>query len=70
VAVTSQPSDWTALAALTERLYDLHRQLEEAESDSKMAAIYALEEAIGETEAERERLVRRLQHRLSEETAA
>ena len=69
-AATSQPSDWATLARLTEHLYDLHGQLEAAEADSKMAEIYALEDAISETEAERERLVRQLQHRLSEETAA
>jgi len=70
MAATSQPSDWATLAVLTERLYDLHGQLEAAEADSKMAEIYALEDAIAATEAERERLVRQLQHRLTEETAA
>jgi hypothetical protein len=70
MAATSQPSDWATLALLTERLYDLHGELEAAEADRQMAAIYTLEEAIAETEAERERLVRRLQDRLSAETAA
>jgi hypothetical protein len=70
MAATSQPSDRATLAVLTERLYDLHEQLEAAEADSKMAEIYALEDAIAETEAERERLVRCLQHRLTAETAA
>ena len=70
MAATSQPSDWAALAALTERLYELHGQLEEAEAENKITAIYALEEAIATAEAEREQLVGRLQDRLSEETAA
>ena len=52
MAATSQPSDWATLAVLTERLYDLHGQLEAAEADRKMAEIYALEDAIAATEAE------------------
>ena len=69
-AVTSNPSDWAALAALTERLDALRGELDFAEAHNQIAAIYALEEAIAETEAEREQLFSRLQDRLVDETAA
>ena len=41
-----------------------------AEANNQIAAIYALEEVIAETEAERERLFSRLQDRLADEAAA
>lgn len=69
-AVTSKLSDWEALAALTDRLDELRGRLDMAEADNQIAAIYALEEAIVEAEAERERLFSRLQDRLADETAA
>jgi hypothetical protein len=68
--VTSNPSDWAALPALTEHLDALRRELDVAEAHNQIAAIYALEEAIAETEAEREQLFSRLQDRLADETAA
>ena len=69
-AVTSNSSDWEALAALTDRLDELRGRLDMAEANNQIAAIYALEEAIAEAEAERERLFSRLQDRLADETAA
>ena len=69
-AVTSTVSDWEALAALTDRLDELRGRLDMAEANNQIAAIYALEEAIAETEAERERLFSRLQDRLADEAAA
>ena len=69
-AVTSNPSDWEALAARTERLDALRGELDVAEAHNQIAAIYALEEAIAETEAGREQLFSRLQDRLADETAA
>jgi hypothetical protein len=68
--VTSTRTDWEALAALTARLDELRDQLDAAEAENKIAAIYALEEAIAEGEAERERLIAHLQDRLADETAA
>jgi hypothetical protein len=68
--VTSKLSDWEALAALTGRLDELRGQLDMAEANNQIAAIYTLEEAIAEAEAERERLFSRLQDRLADETAA
>jgi hypothetical protein len=62
--MTTNPPDWEALAALTARLDEL-RGLEAAEGDNNIAAIYALEEAIAEAEATRERLLRRLHDRLA-----
>jgi hypothetical protein len=69
-AVTSKLSDWEALAALTDRLDELRGRLDMAEANNQIAAIYALEEAIVEAEAERERLFSRLQDRLADEAAA
>ena len=69
-AVTSTVSDWEALAALTDRLDELRGRLDMAEANNQIAAIYSLEEAIAETEAERERLFSRLQDRLADEAAA
>ncbi len=64
------PSDWEELAGLTARLDELRSQLEAAEAGSKIATIYALEEAIAEAEATREQVLSRLHDRLVEETAA
>ena len=69
-AVTSNPSDWKVLAALTDRLDELRGRLDMAEANNQIAAIYALEEEVAEAEAERERLFSRLQDRLADETAA
>lgn len=66
----STQTDWEALAALTARLDELRDQLDAAEAGNKIAAIYALEEAIAEAQAERERLFARLQDRLADETTA
>ena len=68
--MTSTVSDWEALAALTDRLDELRGRLDMAEANNQIAAIYSLEEAIAETEAERERLFSRLQDRLADEAAA
>jgi hypothetical protein len=68
--MTTNPPDWEELAALTARLDELRGQLEAAEGDNNIAAIYALEEAIAEAEATRERLLRRLHDRLADETAS
>lgn len=68
--MTSTRTDWEALAAMTARLDELRDQLDAAEAENKIAAIYALEEAIAEAEAGRERLIARLQDRLADETAA
>ena len=68
--MTSTRTDWEALAAMTARLDELHDQLDAAEAENKIAAIYALEEAVAEAEVERERLIARLQDRLADETAA
>ena len=54
-------SDWQELAHLTARLDELRDQLEAAESESKIAMIYAVEEEIAATEAMRERVFSRLQ---------
>ena len=61
--MTSTVSDWEALAALTDRLDELRGRLDMAEANNQIAAIYALEEVIAETEAERERLFSRIQDR-------
>jgi hypothetical protein len=63
-------SDWQELARLTQRLDDLHNQLETAETDSKIAMIYALEEEIAATEEMREQVFNRLHDRVTEEAAA
>jgi hypothetical protein len=63
-------SDWQELARLTARLDDLHNQLETAETESKIAMIYALEEQIAETEKMREQVLSRLHDRVTEEAAA
>jgi anti-sigma factor RsiW len=63
-------SDWQELARLTQRLDDLHNQLETAETESKIAMIYALEEQIAETEKMREQVFSRLHDRVTEEAAA
>jgi hypothetical protein len=63
-------SDWQELARLTQRLDDLHNQLETAETESKIAMIYALEEQIAETEKIREQVLSRLHDRVTEEAAA
>jgi hypothetical protein len=63
-------SDWQELARLTARLDELRRDLNSAESESKIAAIYALEAEIAETEDMRQQVFRRLQDRLTEEAAA
>ena len=63
-------SDWQELARLTARLDELSVQLEEAEADSKIAMIYALEEEIAATEEMRERVFSRLHDRVTEEAAA
>ena len=46
-------SDWEELADLTMRLDELRSQLDAAEDGNKIAMIYALEEAIAETELAR-----------------
>ena len=63
-------SDWQELARLTQRLNDLHNQLETAESESKIGTIYALEEKIVATEEMREQVFNRLRDRVIEEAAA
>ena len=63
-------SDWQELAQLTARLDELRRDLDAAELENQIAALYALEAAIAETEEIREQVFRRLQDRLTEEAAA
>ena len=64
------PSDWQELARLTARLDELRGQLEEAEADSKIAIIYALEEEIAAMEDMRQQVFSRLHDRVTEEAAA
>jgi len=63
-------SDWEELEDLTIRLDELRSQLDAAEDGNKIAMIYALEEAIAETELARTQVLSRLTDRLAEETAA
>src|SRR5947208_3241448 len=63
-------SDWQELARLTARLDELSVQLGEAEADSKIAMIYALEEEIAATEEMRAQVFNRLHDRVTEEAAA
>lgn len=59
-------SEWAQLAALTARLDELRSQLDVAEDENRIRAIYALEELIAETEVMRERLLSRLQDRVAD----
>jgi hypothetical protein len=63
-------SDWQELARLTTQLDELRDRLEAAETGSKIAMIYALEEEIAATEEMREQVFNRLHDRVTEEAAA
>ena len=63
-------SDWQELARLTAQLDELRDRLGAAETDSKIAVIYALEEEIAATEEMREQVFNRLHDRVTEEAAA
>jgi hypothetical protein len=67
-AVEGNHSEWAELAALTTHLDKLRSELDAAESDNQISAIYALEEAIAEAEVMRERLLSRLNDLFAEET--
>ena len=62
-------SDWEELADLTMRLDELRSELDAAEAGNKIAAIYALEEAIAEAELTRTQVLSRLTDRVAEEAA-
>ena len=63
-------SDWTELAIVTAQIDELRSSLDDAEATDEIAAIYRLEEKIGELEEARQQLLSQLIDRVVDEAAA
>ena len=63
-------SEWTELAKITARLDELRKLLDAAEDANQIAAFYALDAAITELEATRDRLLSGLIDRVVDRAAA